>query len=910
MKSRANATASKWLVYKPRWDGDLIGNMGLYHPVPKNPENPDDYYKTLLTNAEHFMHDVSRNQFGYNVGGYKQAMFNYAASSGYHAYELAARFPEQILDHSLRQAPEGDTPHLTIQGAGRVLDPENMGADVFMRNYVHAESDAATAARFMPDTCVVAPHHREMFLRALKDIYPMTFGAVYEDLTFEVHFWGGSLLFDYAKDIHERDHQWSRNAIPEEAMPAAAQFGKTELLQIREGQNYDTTDLRNRPISLVDRAWEVARHIVDVTTWEVAGTGKYEGQSYSFRTDPAAAYLAILFMYDEFYRDPDYMALDRDWAHPVIKAHYADDGQRAQFAALKDMMLPYLAQHCDTMTLRRILDNDPALARYWDEQVKPQAEKTCDLTILVPAVLSYVPRGGFYHADLQKKAQKFAAKGEAKAVPVKWTWQDDPKIKSRPVADKAQMPPMPLGLRGAPTFDASRDPSLFNDRNFARLGGTSAPDRDPNPDQYNRAQLAAIQTASGLRETGLRPAKAPRKFFYLDDPQNGLRASHFRFAEGRRIDDPRDVGAAFDAHAEGGKSYRHKHGKEAAEAYGARVLDLLAAPEYAEWREEGGFGNVQTISDIVASLKINEDLRGAFNTEMYESIAAPGPMRTAAETVETIARRLIGLEMNATVIPAGNLTPQSWRLLGEAVLATIGKTPRDYEGGMFDHEIFVDFDYDKPAQEKSAPQKQDLADLIVRFGLPLKEAMEKQKPLLLRDEYVTLARMLDVYEKIVDPARCNVLMEKHQRSGKAERDVVLDLAQIDPYFKDFANYDPGLVGSMEEFENAEDYQRFLKGEMSADEISERLADPVEKAKLAKYMWFYMRRQKLPGHENLPVEGMMLIRGIQAFDRTDLIDLPDEYDAAFDLKENLQALNKVKVAGAGRKHIKGPSVSGP
>ncbi len=906
MKSNANATASKWAVYKPRWDGDLISNKGLYYPVPQNTAKLDDYWKTMLAHAEQFMHDSSRNNHGYSVGGFKIGMSYYAASSGYHLYELASRFPEMILDNSLRMAPDGDVPHMTIQCAGRVLDPENMHADGFMRNYGHAENDVMTAAHFMPDTYLIAPHHRETMLRALKDVYPMTFGAGYEDAIFEIHKWGPDMLHNYNKGIHLRDHQWSRNAVPEEELAMAVQFGKSEPLQIRHGMSYDATDIRNRAVSVVDRAWEVARHIIDVTTWDVAGTGKYEGKTFQFRTDPAVAYMATLFMYDEMFRSEEYKAFDREWAHPVVKAFYADDNAQTHWRYLRDAMMPYMANHCNTMTLHEILKHDAALSGYWNDVVLPTKDRQMPVNTIASMVLGYVPRGGFDHKNLREKAAKYAEKAGDKLFKV--TWADDPTAVFKTSYKNA--PSTPLGLRGAHSFDSSRDPEIFNDRNFAQLGNTSNPYADPNPDQYNRAQLAALQMISGFRETGLRPANAPRKFMYLDDPKNGYRAENFRFNEGAKVNDPRNVSATFDSHAEAGKTYNQKHAPEAVEEYANHLRALIADPHFADWREEHGFGNAVGISDLVESAKIKEGLRESLNTEMYDSIAASGPMRVASNVIETVARRLIDMEMDGIVIPDGDLTPQSWRLIGESLLAVTGKAPRDYSGGSFSHEIFIDRDYDKPVDERSAPQKMDLADLMIHLTMKYKVAMEGKNPPLMRDETVTLARVADIYERIIDPARCNVEHDLHERSGKPSTSTVIDLTQVDPFFKKFAEFDPGLVESYDSYVSDPAYQEFFSGKMSAEAVAEACTDPVDKSELAKMCWFWLRKQRIPGHENEPVEGMLLLRGIHSMDSFDLRDLPSEYEAAFDMRDKLCGYQKMNIIEAGHKHIKGPSVSRP
>lgn len=904
-----NSTSSKWAVYEPRWDGDLLSNLGGYPVVPHDPKKLDAYWKTLITNAEEFAGGISRTNGGHNISGKKPAMFYYAASSGVYNYEVSARFPDLVLEHSERISP-GD-PHLTGRMPGRVLDRENLFADILQRNYENSARDAAIAAHYMKDAQVNSPNHRETFLRALNEIYPITFGVTYEDIIFEIHKWGPFLLHDMRLGIHGRDHAWSINAVPEEQLADAIQFGMALPLEIRRGMQFDVVDIQGRPVSLLDRAWERSRNILDVTTWEAGG--------HTFRNDFAVAHLATLFMYDEFYRSRSYKEMDRTYAHPVIREHYRDTNAKQSFQFLKEHMAPYMATYCNTPTLYKILEQDLALSDYWHNVIMPTAPQVRPLHEIIPPILSHVPRGGFNDERLRQKAQRFTENPEQKII---LSFRDAATNDNDTPPPK--LPPMPLGLRGKHSFDECWDPKMFDDRNLAQLGGTSDPDKTPDPNQYNTYQSAALKIVSSMRETGLRPANAPRKWLYLDDPQNGIRAAHARFNEEQIVRDSRELGGVFDTLAEGGKTYGFKHAPDAARDFEQQRLALLADPRFEDWRKANGFGNGMGLSDIVAQAQVQEGIREALGTDKYYSTAAAGPMRNPGDVVETAARRLIDMELNGLIIPAGNLQPMSWRLAGEALTAAIGQTERDYEGGQFDMGFFLDHDYYKPLDHREAPQQMDMADMMIHLGLMTKYLLEQKDVILARDEFVTMARFTDIYEKIIDPGRRNQEIVTERRTGQPHRNTVIDLGQIDPFFKKFAQHDPGLVGDMIDYSaaaygknpvydsvvNNADYQRFYNNDISREELAEWVSDPVQKSTLANMIWFYMRAQKIPGHEQSPVSGMMLLRGIHAFNQRDLRDLHPEYSDAFDARETLKAFRRMNIFEAGQRHVKGPSVVVP
>lgn len=893
MKTPLNATYSKWATYTPRWPGDLISNLGCYPIVPVDPDNLDDYWKMQAANAEHFANTESRTHFFYNANGVSQAMLYGSASSGYDAWDIAASFPEAILNHAEDLTGEQ---FITTQALARgALDPEIVKPDIFEKNDRANRGVSDIAAQHNKHLYVVGPNHREHFTRDIKHTYPILFGSSYEDLTFEVHYWGPFLFHDASQGIRARDAAWSNNAPLEQAIALAVQFGLEKPLLARGGEQYDVTDIYGRPVSLVDQAWEAARHVVDIATREV----RHDGDTYQFRTEKGVALLLTYFMYNAFYKN-DHEALDRNKAHEIIKSHYADEKETAAFDNLKEMMLPFLAEYCDWQTLHNILDRDPDLKQFWEEQVVPNKGNTPDIDQIKREVLGFVPRGGFDHKKLRDKAG------------CEITYRD-PEGALRPNPAQYQSTPKPLGLHEG-SFTSDWEPKIFNDRNFARLGNTESPDTDPDSNRLTREQVAAIVILHGMRDSGKRPELAPRTLFYVDDADTGDRAAYYRYIGEKKIQDPGELGARFDPLAEGGKTYTGRYGAENAADLQDRVHELGTGCGCREWREHYGVGNIVPSSDVKAASDFLAGYREALDTEMHMAIQQPGPVKVPGSVVETVGRRLIDMELDGLVVPNGPLSGAGYRYMVEGVLAAMGLTPRPYSGGKYRFEIFLDHDYLKPPEYRRAPNKMDLGDIFIHLGLQAKYHLDQPGAPTDRDLLVSTARVCDLLEKVMDPGRRNIKACMDPKTGQASEEPIIDLNQVDPELVDFARYSPGMPDMVDadgEMQDTQDlyqqfvqdpaYKAFKSGEL---DLAAYTNDPVKKGELIRMMWFYLRadRELMP---KAPVSGRMLQKGVDCFDKFDLRDLPDEYDDARDWLGNMQSKERERIFRQGVRHVQGP-----
>lgn len=868
-----------YISKKPLYDGDLMHNMGCYWPVP---DYGDKYWQLQTLNAEKFALGRSRARWGYD----KQAMFYYPASSGRASYELAARFPQRILEHSLRLSdPEKDGAFMTTQRLAEAVDPALIKAEVFDRNYRDNMAQTEIAASNLRDTYIVGPAHREQLLRALKDYHPVLRGTSYEDATFELHLWGPSCLFDFTQGIYGGGHAWSRNAAMEKAVGLAIQYGSKLPLDLRDGKSFDVVDIYGRPVSILDQAWEDARHIVDVTGMKVP----FGGSDFRFRSEPAVALMAVRFMHDHCYRTRT-GDLDIERAGAQVKAHYDDPKEVQAMHDLRDVMAPYMAALCDTPTVRAILEQDKALEAYWDEHIAPRAlEFTADSEQEAEAfVLGYMPRGGFANADLLAKAER----------------SRDPLSAPRKSYHLAARPHASVGQHENP-FEERFNPRLYDDRPFARLGGASDPDQPVDFQHMNFAQAAVLTSMAEFRHDGLAPRDRPRTYMYLDDPECGPWADAFKAKNG--IAHPKEIKAAFDPLARAGETFVNSAGKDAKAAYSKRLDELMRGNSFKDWRVDNKLGNIIPYSDFKAALDRYREKRPKTGLSYDKALGVAGSPKMPDLALDALVRRSIDMELDGMILPDGDLSARGYRYMTEGVKAALGLTPRAYEGGAHQFEFYLDFD-------DAEPRKLDMADLIIIYGTNIKATLEQDNPPPLKDQYVAMARLLDMYEMVMDPGRRNKRLERDPHTGEDIEVPLIDLYNVDPSFVEFEAHAPALpvmaaqAGkkasnvAMETFESDPDYQAFRAGTLQTDSWTN---NPARKAKLAKMIWYWMRAEPAQGVG--PVNGNLLRRGIQAFDHQDLKDLPPEYKAAKDWWENLNARARTRVLERGVIHAQGPSI---
>lgn len=847
MDTPLTGTASKWISNKPRWTGDLISNLGLYWPQP---DYDDEFYKMLAVNAEKYTQDASRARWAYRSTWMKYA----AASSGWDMYAIASLYPKRIMEGSERfMIGPDDVRFLTTQRATKTLAEEISQSDVFARNTLRdmqAVEFAANQPRYR-SSYIIGPADQEGAHRSLFKKHAIIRGTEYEDAIWEMHLWGPLILHDIDGGIYHGDHAWSRNAVPEKAMALGVQYGMTLPLMIRRGNGYDVADIFGRDVSIVDQAWEDARHVIDVV-------------ERGFRTDPAVALIATRFMYDHLYRTRS-GPMEFGRAHEVVQSHAADSPQQEKLNYLKSLIGPYMARFCNTPQLRAILDEDPALRDYWDEHIMPMGEELPLIPVIEKEILSYLPRGGFNHPHLRCKVERAA---------------DAPS--SQAFFSMHGRGHRPVGIHEA-GFDCHWDPQLYNDADFPRLGSSSDPDTKPDSNHLTFEQGACIRMLDAFRGGGRRPVAAPKTLVYLDEPGDSLRAAAYQFEQG--VQNPNELSAIFDPLVRGSDTFQEFVQGEAQDDFLDRVREITVPMHgreaYEDWRDEYGIGNIIPYSDFKAAAKGYESRREGLDAEYHQGIAGDGPMKISGNGVKAVAKRFVGLEADGMILPAGYLTKDSsFELIMSGLQAALGKSPRPYSGGKYQFEFFMDHHYHRPPYERLAPRKMDFADLFLHVCLPVKAALMQKNPQVSGAMIATALRMCDVYEKLIDPARCNIKKTKDPLTNADHVDDIIDWNQVDPNFIAFAEHEmnPGLPefyredsedgvsqALYDEFFGSEEYRAFERDDL---DLTPYLADPVRKAHLVKMLWGWMKAVTVPGVD-APIRGNLLVRGIHACDRFSL-----------------------------------------
>ena len=181
------------------------------------------------------------------------------------------------------------------------------------------------------------------------------------------------------------------------------------------------------------------------------------------------------------------------------------------------------------------------------------------------------------------------------------------------------------------------------------------------------------------------------------------------------------------------------------------------------------------------------------------------------------------------------------------------------------------FFYD--SDDGTPPRKIDLGDIIILMGETIEHFLNQPQSSNLRWHFLTMARVLDIYEKIIDPDRRNINTSMNPETGEIEKQKIISLRHIKPGFADFLFNDP------------------------------------KKAKKVHDIWFRLNQKSYP--DITPnVRGLLKIKAIHNFDDYDLKDLPAEYQHAKKWFHNLSALQKQKIFQKNAVLVTGPTITKP
>lgn len=679
---------------EPQHPFDFVNNPIFYDP---RPEQGTAYTARLLAQTK--VAYVAANAVS---RGLKFSFVPCSMSNGWLAYRLAEDFRDKILANT--QARTGEA-YLTTQRLKHNVPSSELRDRVILPSRIQNQQYVDSVERKNPEMSVIGPVDFEGPIRVVLGSNALSQGATFQDWTYE-HWWGPRVIDTAGMELRG-DHAYSRYAHVEETLGDLIQCGFLDEFrpQAGPGKKYDITDEKGQPVSLADRAWETAKHIVDVV-------------ERGFHTDLAVAALAVRFQIDDWLNDPAHSPLDMGKVHPVLAKRSADE--RARMARLKEIMLPYIAEKCAHWVP---YGEDRDLKAYFEKNVLPAKAdfNPKKVAALKRELFAYHPRGGFVHPE------HGAGRGSR------------PAPKDREAARETLSRTFALTDRAAkrrstegPYF--GRPAKLFDDRHFAKL------------DTWEQAALSFIV---GATEGHRLPERAPRAFFYACEPKGGERAAQWGAQRG--VTWLKEAQAAADQLQDKDNFYRAVIRPNVEQAEKAQAA--LAGEKVVKGR------HARNIVSTLDFLEIDEAVQ-----KYREFVAAKGPQRLSAEG--RLALQMEWLDRNAEgiVLRKGwQNHPAEVQMMLRAVLIAAGQVER-YEGGKYRMEIFVHDPDARRAQDRV--KKQNLHDLVKALGTTVEAWLDGAPPVPARAEYLACARLLEIVDKLADPGRLNYEYRQDPETGK------------------------------------------------------------------------------------------------------------------------------------------------
>jgi hypothetical protein len=449
---------------------DFVNNPMFYDPKP---EPGTEYAERLLAQTK------LANIAGTEVSkGQKKLFVPCAMSNGFLAYELALDYADKI-----RQATEArfGAAYLTTQSLRQYVAGSELSNRVILPNRLANHALIDRLERKFPGHAIFGPVDSEGPLRVQRGNNALAQGASFQDWTFENRYLPRLLECDGM--VLGLDHVWSRYANVEELIGDVIQCGLLDKYRDQPGATFDIMDENGKHITLADRAWERAKHIVAVT-------------EKGFRTDLAVGTLLAQFQLDDWLRKGK-GPIDAAKVHPVLADRAPEEMKRME--RLKALMLPYIAAKClDGLPY----EDDKNLKAYVERSVLPLQGTAVFGADVAKELFAYRPVGGFTYPD-------------AKA----------PSALSAHFSTSARAPKR----RGTEGNYFQTPAALFDDRHFAKL---------PIWEQ------AALPYIVGFMEDHRIAESAPRALLLVQNAKGGERAR--AFADARNITWLREAQSAED----------------------------------------------------------------------------------------------------------------------------------------------------------------------------------------------------------------------------------------------------------------------------------------------------------------------------------------------------------------------------
>jgi len=686
MANKARDRINRLLSGKSNHPFDFLNNPLFFDPQPDQDSEYTHKHNARVKLAYVAANAVSRGLNFVFIPG--------SMSNGYRGYEIVKKNDNKILQNT--EARYGE-PFLTTQRLTHNIASEVVEDELILHNRQQQHSFAAMAERRHPDFAVLPPVAFEGPIRVIRENSALSQGAAFQDWTFEN--WWVPRVIDCSGMMLGGDHAYSRYANMEEMTADLIQCGFLDKFRdhVGAGDTFDITDSEGRQVTLADRAWETAKHIVDVVDDD-------------FRTDLAVAALVVRFQIDDWLRENSKI-INTDKLHPVLKKRSKEE--LAQMDRLKEIMLPYIAEKCAHWMP---FEKDKNLKQYFKKSIVPARDKFSaeSHAINKKELFSYMPRGGFVHPHKLKTPSKES------------TIEQDFNFTVRP--------PKRRGTDGRYFNSPAK---IFDDNLFAKRT------------TWEKATLCFVM---GAKEAHYLPENAPRTTFYVCEPKGGMAAQEY--AQKHSVDWLRE--------SQGAESLT------GANSFYERVMsknkkrDSVTQETLADETALKDRG----VRNIVSSLDFGESDEAV--SENRIAIAAKGGDRLSPDA--RLALQMEWMDRNAEVVvlrKGWQYHPQEVQLMMRAVLHATGQVDRPYEGGKYRMEIFEhDADAKNPAERL---KKQDLHSLAQTLASVVEPWLDSPSQVPARAHYVTMARLLEVGDKLMDPGARNYDLPRDSETAAVQK---------------------------------------------------------------------------------------------------------------------------------------------
>jgi len=296
-------TGTKYItVGTPQYPADVANNASSY-------DKPPDYSSGFFLRAALVFEKFTFAESNAQQSQQNQVFVPSGVTSSFTGNEFARLNARAILEHSkvlnIRKGVEGDGRYVTTTRIGEVLENELLANDIVAQNEKRVTNAAGILSENLKNKGIEAfvynPFQREYASQLYQKCEAVSRGGKPEDVHFEGHFWVPRILFKDTTHfalLSGVDHAWSNNAAIEKAAGLAVIYGNPILNLMRESEPLHFIDEEVRSISVLDMAWECARHLV----YEVSRPLEVDGEEVQVRSERAAALFVAHLMWDDFYR--------------------------------------------------------------------------------------------------------------------------------------------------------------------------------------------------------------------------------------------------------------------------------------------------------------------------------------------------------------------------------------------------------------------------------------------------------------------------------------------------------------------------------------------------------------------------------------------------------------------------------